>query len=60
MIDRRSLKAGEHFGKMKKVYVIFICDYDPFGYDRALYTIKNRCLEEPTMPYEDDAEIWVL
>mgnify|MGYP000015262543 FL=1 len=38
MIDRRSLKAGEHFGKMKKVYVIFICDYDPFGYDRALYT----------------------
>ena len=59
MIDRRSLKAGEHFGKMKKVYVIFICDYDPFGYDRALYTIKNRCLEEPTMPYEDDAETWV-
>ena len=30
---------------MKKVYVIFICDYDPFGYDRVLYTIKNRCLE---------------
>ena len=60
MIDRRSLKVGEHFGKMKKVYVIFICDYDPFGYDRVLYTIKNRCLEEPTMPYEDDAETWVL
>ena len=60
MIDRRSLKAGENFGKMKKVYVIFICDYDPFGYDRVLYTIKNRCLEEPTMPYEDDAETWVL
>ena len=60
MIDRRSLKAGEHFGKMKKVYVIFICDYDPFGYDRALYTIKNRCLEEPELPYEDDAETWVL
>ena len=60
MIDRRSLKVGENFGKMKKVYVIFICDYDPFGYDRVLYTIKNRCLEEPTMPYEDDAETWVL
>ena len=42
------------------MYVIFICDYDPFGYDRVLYTIKNRCLEEPTMPYEDDAETWVL
>ena len=60
MIDRRSLKAGENFGKMKRVYVIFICDYDPFGYDRVLYTIKNRCLEEPELPYEDDAETWVL
>ena len=60
MIDRRSLKAGEDFGKMKRVYVIFICDYDPFGCDRVLYTIKNRCLEEPELPYEDDAETWVL
>ena len=60
MIDRRSLKAGEHFGKMKKVYVIFICDYDPFGCDRVLYTIKNKCLEEPELPYNDDTETWVL
>ena len=59
-IDRRSLKVGEDFGKLKKVYVIFICDYDPFGCDRVLYTIKNRCLEEPELLYDDDAETWVL
>lgn len=59
-IDRVALKSRENFGKLKKVYVIFICDYDPFGCDRVLYTIKNKCLEEPELPYNDDAETWVL
>ena len=45
---------------MKQVYVIFICNYDPFGYDRVLYTIKNRCLEEPEMEYDDGPETIVL
>ncbi len=60
IIDSRSLKTGEDFGKLKQVYVIFICNYDPFGYDRVLYTIKNRCLEEPEMEYDDGAETIVL
>ena len=59
-IDRVALKSGENFGKLKKVYVIFICDYDPFGCDRVLYTIQNKCLEEPELPYNDDTETWVL
>ena len=59
-IDMVALKSGENFGKLKKVYVIFICDYDPFGCDRVLYTIKNKCLEEPELPYNDDTETWVL
>ena len=59
-IDRVALKSRENFGKLKKVYVIFICDYDPFGCDRVLYTIKNKCLEEPELPYNDDAETWML
>ena len=46
IFDSRSLKSGEDFGKLKQVYVFFICNYDPFGYDRVLYTIKNRCLED--------------
>ena len=28
--------------------------------DRVLYTIKNRCLEEPEMNYDDGAETIVL
>ena len=60
IIDSRSLKFGEDFGKLKQVYVIFICNYDLFGDDRVWYTIKNRCLEEPEMDYEDGAVTLVL
>lgn len=60
IIDSRSLKSGEDFGKLKQVYVIFICNYDLFGYDRVWYTIKNRCLEELEMDYEDGAVTLVL
>ena len=42
------------------MYVIFICDYDPFGYDQVKYTIKNTCQELPEMPYEDGAQTIVL
>ena len=60
IIDSRSLKSGEDFGKLKQVYVIFICNYDPFGYDRVKYTIRNMCVEEPEMPYDDGAQTTVL
>lgn len=60
IIDSRSLKSGEDFGKLKRVYVIFICNYDPFGYDRVKYTIRNMCVEEPEMPYDDGAQITIL
>ena len=60
IIDSRSLKSGEDFGKLKNVYVIFICNYDPFGYDRVKYTIRNMCEEELGMPYEDGAKTIVL
>lgn len=29
--------------------------YDPFGYDRMVYTVKNMCLEEPEMEFDDGA-----
>ena len=43
-IDRHILKSGEEFDNLKNVYVIFLCNYDPFGYDRMQYTIKNMCV----------------
>ena len=59
-IDRHILKSGEDFSKLKNVYVIFLCNYDPFGYDRMRYTIKNMCVEDTEIPYEDGARTIVL
>ena len=60
IIDSHVLKSGQEFGKLKNVYVIFLCNYDPFGCDRAKYTIKNMCVEDPYIPYEDGACTIVL
>lgn len=41
IIDSRSLKSGQSYDKLKRVFVIFMCPYDPFGDDRMIYTIRN-------------------
>lgn len=54
-IDGRSLKAGLDYSKLKQVIVLMILNYDPFGKDRVLYTIRSKCVEEPDMDYDDGA-----
>lgn len=54
-IDAGNLAAGEDYSALRDVTVIFIVTYDPFGRNRMVYTIKNGCVEEPDMPYEDGA-----
>lgn len=47
--------AGESYNVLRNVVVIFITTYDPFGLGRMIYTVKNGCVEEPGMAYEDGA-----
>lgn len=54
-IDAKGLKAGDNYHKLKNVAVIMIMPFDPFGMDRMVYTIRNICVEEPGMPYDDGA-----
>ena len=54
-IAARSLNAGAEYGELKNVVVIVILPYDPFGLERMVYTVKNRCVEVPEMAYEDGA-----
>ena len=54
-IDAGNLAAGEDYSVLRNVVVIFITTYDPFGLKRMVYTIKNMCVEEPGLPYEDGA-----
>lgn len=59
-IDAKSLKAGESYRYLKKVIIIMIMPYDPFQMGRMVYTIKNTCVEEPDMPYDDGAKTMFL
>ena len=48
--------SGEDYRNLKEVVVILITPYDPFGLNRMVYTVQNRCVEEPDMPYDDGAK----
>ena len=54
-IDAGNFAAGDDYSALRNVVVIFITTYDPFGLGRMVYTIGNRCLEVPELPYEDGA-----
>lgn len=55
MIDIRVLEKGQDYKKLKQSFVIFICNYDPFGKSRYIYTFRNRCDEDNDVLLEDEA-----
>ncbi len=55
-IDSGIFSAGLDYTELRDVVVIFITSYDPFGLNRIIYTISNKCEEEQEMPYEDGAK----
>lgn len=59
-IDVGNLKVGLDYTELKNVIIIFIMPKDPFGKNRMLYTIANRCLEEASIPYDDGARTLFL
>lgn len=53
-IDGKNMKAGEKdFVRLPNLFVITITNYDPFGYDYMMYTVRNQCVEIPEMNYDD-------
>lgn len=55
MIDIRALEKGQNYKKLKKSFVIFICNYDPYGKSRYIYTFRNRCDEDKSVLLDDGA-----
>ena len=55
MIDLNVLDKGESYSKLKKSYVIFICNYDPFRKGRCFYRFENVCVDDPSLKLEDDS-----
>lgn len=42
MIDLVMMSSGQRFTKLKESYVIFICNFDPFGIGERCYEFSNR------------------
>ncbi len=55
LIDTQLLSTGVNYSKLPNMFIIMILPYDPFNKNRMVYTIKNRCIEDPTVSYSDGA-----
>lgn len=44
-IDMEALRSGAYYTELPDAYVIFICDFDPFGKGKYCYTFQNCCME---------------
>ena len=59
-IDMELLKRGQGYGELPDAYVIFLCDFDPFGLGKYRYTFQNVCQEVPGFPLMDGQETLFL
>ena len=58
-IDKNTLPSGsDDFSRVPELYIISITNYDPFGDDYMLYTIKNKCIEVPELVFNDGVTIY--
>ncbi len=44
-MDMEMLLSGSEYEELPKSYVIFICDFDPFGGRKYKYTFEKECKE---------------
>lgn len=55
LIDAPILKSGERgFDQMNSLYIIIICNYDPYGKKKYCYTFDNHCKEIPRLRLGDE------
>lgn len=54
IIDMHILSPGANYKALRRSYVIFICNYDPFGLGRCVYTFENRCVEALDVAFGDE------
>lgn len=52
-MDMELLLSGHEYKELPNSYVIFICDFDPFGKRKYCYTFQPKCKEDPDVDLED-------
>ena len=53
MMDADYLQKGNSYRELPEGKVLFICTFDPFSEDRAVYTFESRCEENRELPLRD-------
>ena len=53
MLDAELLERGCEYNALPDTYVIFVCDFDPFGKRKYCYTFENCCLEDYSLKLQD-------
>ena len=54
LLESKNLPSGSrNYNQLADSYVIFICQFDPFGQGMCCYTFEERCLENPALPLGD-------
>lgn len=52
-IDMELLLSGKEYAELPNSYVIFVCDFDPFGQKKYCYSFANQCLEDSKLNLSD-------
>lgn len=55
-IDMELLTSGAEYPELPNTYVIFICDFDPFGERKYKYTFQNMCMESQMVHLADGSK----
>ena len=53
IIDLNLIEKGQDYDTLNISYIIFICRFDLFGYNRYIYTFENRCKEVEDLSLDD-------
>ena len=59
-MDMELLLSGEDYSEIPNTYVIFICDFDPFGEEKYRYVFEMQCKESKHTNLEDGRTILFL
>lgn len=52
-MDTELLLSGAEYGELPDCYVLFICDFDPFGLKKYRYTVRHTFAEDEGFTYRD-------
>ena len=58
-MDMDLLVTGVYYTELPECYVIFICDFDPFGDELYVYSIRNICKENEKEVEDGTKTIWL-